>query len=321
MKRILITGANGYIGSKITQKLISKGFQIIAVDKSSMPSDNIKDLQNLEYRQADLRNPTDAEKVICGADIVLHLAANIGSLTYMEDFQADILRDNLLIDSILYPQLIKAGIKNIVYSSSSMVFQNSTVFPYTEEDLKRTYLPTNIYGFSKLSGEYFCRAFNAQNGLQYVVLRYHNLYGPGEKAKGTSPGDIHVIPALIQKVISGQYPLEILGNPNSTRPFTYADDAVDATVLLVEAALECNPKVINNDFNIGSERSVTILELAELIWKITGSERAFQYTTKTTTANSADRREINAKKIYDAIGWKASTPLEVGVKHVYESLI
>ena len=124
-----------------------------------------------------------------------------------------------------------------------MVFQHAPQFPYTEEDLTKINPPTNIYGASKLVGEYFCRAFNAQFGLPYVIVRYHNIYGPGESAKGEEPGDIHVIPALIEKVVSGHYPIELLGDPEATRPFTYVDDAVKATFMIIESALKNDEKV------------------------------------------------------------------------------
>lgn len=199
-----------------------------------------------------------------------------------------------------------------------MVFQHATHYPYKEEDLPKVNPPTNIYGLSKLVGEYFCKAYQAQYGLPYVIIRYHNIYGPGEDSKGETPGDIHVIPALIEKVLSGQYPLELLGDPAATRPFTYVDDAVEATVRIVEEAVKENPQVLNNDFNIGVREATKILDLAELIWKILGDNRPFKFAAKETKAVTALHREMDPTKIEKIIGWKAHTSLEEGIKKTAE---
>ena len=198
----------------------------------------------------------------------------------MREHQAEILTNNALIDGAVYPALIANNIQWIVYSSSSMVFQNPPKFPYTEADITKIHPPSNIYGFAKFIGEYFCRAYHKQYGLSHTIIRYHNIYGPGEDSKGASPGDIHVIPALLEKVTSGQYPLEFLGDPpeKATRPFVYVDDAVEATVAIVERALRADESVRNEDFNIGSDTHYTILELGKLIWKMFGDGRKFKYT-------------------------------------------
>ncbi len=317
-KRILVTGGCGYVGCRVVLALAKKGYPVIVADKVKPEDRNLSFPRNAEFRHGDLRNPAKAQAAVKDADVVLHLAANIGSLTYMHNHQAEIIQENSAIDAALYPAIKDAGVKCIVYSSSSMVFQHAPCYPYKEEDLVKVNPPTNIYGLSKLLGEYFCKAYQVQYGIPYVIIRYHNIYGPGEDSKGETPGDIHVIPALIEKVLSGQYPLEILGDPSSTRPFTYVDDAVDATVRIVEEAVNENPQVLNNDFNIGTKEAIKILDLAELIWKMVGDNRPFKYVTKETKAVTALRREMDPEKIKSVIGWKATTPLEEGIKKTAE---
>jgi len=258
--------------------------------------------------------------VLLGVDLVLHLAADIGSLQYMEDLQADIVTENTAIDTVLYPALVEAEVKTVIYSSSSMVFQHATSYPYRESDLPTIPPPTNVYGFSKLLGEYFCRSFARQYGLQFVIMRYHNIYGGEEIAKGEGEGYVHVIPALIEKVKSGQYPLEILGNPADTRPFTYIDDAVAATVRLIEETLAHNPHVINQDFNIGPVQAHTILEAAKIIWKEFGDGREFQFVSKDVQADTAKRREMDPTKLHEVIGWEALIGLEEGIRILAEKM-
>lgn len=314
--KILVTGGSGYVGSRVTTELLKRNFNVVVADEGAPEQRKINFPKKVEIRLGDLRDSKVASKAVSGIETVVHLAANIGPITYMHEHQAEILRDNTAINATLYPAMVEAGVKTVVYSSSSMVFQKSPIYPYKETDLAKVNPPTNVYGLSKLVGEYFCRSFHEQHSLNYVIMRYHNIYGAGEDSKGSTPGDIHVIPALVEKVLSGQYPLELLGNPEATRPFTYVDDAVEATVRLVEEAIAENPKVLNTDFNIGPREATRILDLAELIWEILGDGRPFKYKVKTTKAVTADRREMDPEKIERVIGWKPKMPLEEGIKIV-----
>ena len=301
------------MGSRVAKKLMND-FKIIIADKVAPEERGVVFSPEVEFRLGDLRDPKKCREALDGADLVLHLAANIGPLTYMHEHQAEIMQENSAIDAALYPAMVKQGkIKAVVYSSSSMVFQHASSYPYKEEDLKNINPPTNVYGFSKLVGEYFCRSFKEQYGLPYVILRYHNIYGPGEDSKGSSPGDIHVIPALIEKVLSGQYPMVLLGNPQATRPFTFVDDAVDVTIKIVEEAMKGNSRVINDDFNIGIDKATKILDLAKIIWRLLGDGRPFKYEIEETFAITSVRREMDATKIEEIIGWQPKVSLLEGI--------
>jgi nucleoside-diphosphate-sugar epimerase len=318
MKKIIVTGGAGYVGSRVAVKLADLGYSVIVVDIVTPEERGIIFPEGIEFRQHDLRIASEAEKALVGGEVVLQLAADIGSLTYMHDHQAEIMANNGAIDASVYPALVKNKIPWVIYSSSSMVFQHPTQFPYTEKDITKINPPTNVYGFSKLSGEYFCRAYNEQYGLNYTIIRYHNIYGAGEDSKGATPGDIHVIPALLEKVIGGQYPLEFLGDPAATRPFTYVDDAVEATVAIVERAARGDETIKNDDFNIGNNKYYTILELGEIIWHMFGDGREFAYKVIETKANTALRREVDITKIKTTLGWEPKTSLEEGLKPTAE---
>lgn len=311
---IAITGGAGYVGSRCAIALAQRGYRVIVIDREDAVRGHSFTDARITARGGDLRDAEFAAAAIEGADLVLHLAARIGSLTYMHDFQADILRDNALIDAALYQAAVAGAKPCVVYASSSMVFQHAPTFPYKEEDLIRTPPPTNVYGFSKLSGEYFCRAFGAQYDLPYVIIRYHNIYGPGEQGKGKGAGNVHVIPALIAKVLSGQYPLELL-SVGGTRPFSYIDDTVEATCAVVAQALGKNPEALGNDFNIGPAEATSILDLAELIWEECGDGRPFRYVVKNDLGHlSAVRREMSAEKTERIIGWKSKVDLRTGIR-------
>jgi UDP-glucose 4-epimerase len=316
-KPILITGGTGYVGSRVAAQFAEEGYSVVVIDKVPPEERGIAFHQNIEFRHVDLRDVEKTRAAVFGCGAVLHLASNIGPLTYMHDHQAEIIAENSAIDASLFPALVEVGADIVVYSSSSMAFQKARRYPYVEEDIADTPPPSNIYGFSKLAGEYFCRAHYEECGLPYVIMRYHNIYGPGEDSKGSSPGDIHVIPALIEKVLSGQYPLVLLGGKGATRPFTYVDDAVDATVMLVKAAVAKDERVMNTDFNIGPGEATKIVDLAELVWSLLGDGRPFQHEIQSTRADTSVRRELDPAKIY-ALGWKEKVSLEKGILQTAE---
>lgn len=313
-KTILVTGGSGYVGSRLVESLASRGHQVISVDIVPPEERGFTHPESVSFRHHDLRIPVEAEKAFKGVDIVMHLASDIGSLTYMHDHQAEIITNNSQIDAAVYPAMIKHNVQHVVYSSSSMVFQHPPRYPYIEEDLDHIHPPKNVYGYSKLSGEYFCRAFYEQYGLPYTIVRYHNIYGPGEDSKGATPGDIHVIPALLEKVlVKKQYPVELLRDPQSTRPFTYVDDAIDATVRIIELVCSGAKSVQLEDFNIGNDTYHTIEELARVIWKKYGDEREFSFVEIPTNANTAVRREVDIVKIKKIIGWEPKITLDEGL--------
>lgn len=317
-KLILVTGGTGFIGSRCVFELAKRGHRVRVADPVSPAERGLSFPESVEFMRGSMSDPDFASSVLKGADTVLHLAANIGSLGYMHEHQADILRDNMRIDVSLYLQAVKEGAPCIVYGSSSMVFQHVSHQPYAEEDLFSARPPSNIYGMSKLVGEYFCRSYYAQYKLPYVIMRYHNVYGPGELIKGDGAADIHVIPALIKKTLAGQYPVELLGDERATRPFTYIDDAVGATVILVEKAMMRDKDVVANDFNIGPRGGTRIADIAKMIWEIAGDDRPFRYQVKPTDANTAIRREMIPDKIERVIGWKPKVDLKEGIGKTVE---
>ena len=300
----------------IVANILAGDFQVRVADWAKPEERGVELDESIEFLLGDLRESGVAKRVTESVDVVVHLAANIGSMNYMKAHQAEIMRDNCAIDAALYPAMAESKVSHVVYSSSSMVHQHSLVFPYKESDVIETPAPSNVYGFSKLAGEYFCRAYQKQYGVGYTILRYHNIFGPGESSKGETPGDIHVLPALVEKVLSGQYPVELLGGEKATRPFTHIDDAVRATVELVKLAAAGDRRVMNEDFNVGPNTATAIVDLAELVWQELGDGREFEYVMAETETDTAVRREMDAGKLAGVLGWEIETDLRAGIREV-----
>jgi nucleoside-diphosphate-sugar epimerase len=161
---------------------------------------------------------------------------------------------------------VSVGIERFVYVSSSMVFENATKYPTPESYVTDTPIPTSAYGFSKLTGEVYCRAAHDEFGLPYTICRPFNAYGPGEMPED-EPGIAHMVPDVIKKVLGGQRPLQIFGDGTQTRTITHIDDIADGIVTAM-----ASPKGLNEDFNVSAGEEMTVAEICKVIWEACGED-------------------------------------------------
>jgi nucleoside-diphosphate-sugar epimerase len=313
-RRILVTGGLGFIGSNLVKQLVELGSEVIIVDDLSKGNikclDDIKGHGNVMFIKRDLTKES-VKDIIKNKDIelVFHLAAKIGGIKYFHKYPAVILRDNLLITINIFESALDSNVEKIIYFSSSMVFERSNTFPLSEDLLLKIPPPITSYGFSKLAGEYIARAYNEEYGIKYLIVRPFNVYGPGE-LPGEEPGLAHVIPDLVKKVADGQYPLEILGSGEQTRSFTYISDLTDAVLLLVE-------KAVNDDYNVGNDEEVKIIDLAKLIWEIYGRKEPFAVKNLPPLKYDVQRRVPDISKI-KKLGWAPKVKLRDGLRYYIE---
>jgi nucleoside-diphosphate-sugar epimerase len=312
-RRVLVTGGLGFIGFNLVKKLISLGSKVVIVDDLSKGSTNyLSEVKNYKNKNI-LFVKRDLSKELVkdiirneSIDIVFHLAAKIGGIKYFHKYPATILRDNALITINVFESVCNSNVEKIIYFSSSMVYERSTVFPLSEDLLTKIPPPITSYGFSKLAGEYIAKAYNEEYGVKYVIVRPFNVYGPGE-LPGEEPGLAHVIPDLVKKVIEGQYPLEIFGTGEQSRSFTYISDLVDGVLLVAE-------KAVNDDYNIGNDEEVKIIDLARLIWNICERKEPFAVKHLQPFKYDVQRRMPDISKI-KCLGWRPKVKLEEGLKY------
>lgn len=301
-KRILVTGGAGFIGSEVVKQLLEKKYQVRVVDNLSKKKTNAR--QNCEFLKLDLTDNKTAIRAMERIDFCIHLAAKIGGIGYFHKYPATILSENNKMYSAIFEAAVVNKIQRIVYISSSMVFESTKYFPSKETDLAIIPPPISAYGFSKLVGEWYCHAFKHEYGLDYTIIRPFNAYGINE-APGEEAGDAHVIPDLIKKILSGQYPLEILGNGNQTRCFTHVSDIARGIILAMESS-----KAENEDFNIGSEKEIKIINLAKLIFKLCNIKKTFQVKFVKPFRYDIVRRIPSSDKARSILNWRPSMRLK-----------
>jgi nucleoside-diphosphate-sugar epimerase len=254
-----------------------------------------------------------------GCDHFIAGAALIGGISYFHTYAYDLIAANERIIAASCDAAIAAHregrLQKVTYVSSSMVFESATSWPSYEGQEREIPPPLSSYGFQKLAVEYFARAAHQQYGLPYTIVRPFNCVGIGEqRAVGEVEilsGNIklamsHVVPDLVQKVIKGQDPLRILGDGNQIRHYTYGGDLARGIVTAME-----HPKGLNDDFNLSTATSTTVLELAECIWrKLQGPEVPFRYVCDEPFEHDVQRRVPATEKAQRVLGFVAETSLD-----------
>ncbi len=309
MAKILVTGGAGFIGSAVVRRLLALGHSVRVADNLSKGQVSNIDASKVEFLQLDLLQPQDAAKSLDGMEYCFHFAAKIGGIGYFNKYPAEILRDNtLMLSNMLDAARNSKTFKKIIYISSSMVFERTVNFPSSEADIFTSPPPITHYGFSKLVGEYYCRAYNDQYGLKYSIFRPFNAYGPGEIPEN-EVGIAHVIPDLIKKMyIDKQYPIELLGDGHQVRAYTFVSDLADAI-----STCGLDAKSDNQDFNVADPAAITVRELAQKIWDVKNKDKPLKFTHAAPFKDDVQKRIPDTKKLETTFGWKPKVHIDEGL--------
>ena len=326
--RILLTGSAGFIAGYLVPELLQAGHEVVGVDNFSKYGRIAKSYdahERYSFQEGDARDSAFLTKLAEGCDTIVAAAARIGGISYFHQFAYDLLADNERImtatfDASLHHQR-RGTLRRIVVISSSMVFENASVFPTPEGHQRECPPPSSTYGFQKLAGEYFVQGAWEQYQLPYTILRPFNCVGIGEQ-RALSDVDIpsgnielamsHVVPDLCQKVLKGQDPLRILGSGDQVRHYTYGGDLARGIRLAIESE-----NAVNEDFNLSTDQSTSVRELAESIWrKIHGPERPLSLVHDEPFPYDVQRRVPDTKKAAELLGFEASTTLDAMLEEV-----
>lgn len=279
MKKVLLTGSEGFIGGYIVKELLDQGYYVVGIDNLSKYGQIIRshsDNKNYKFIEGDIKDKNLLKENLIDSDYLIAGAAMIGGISYFHEFEYDLLSENEKIISSTVDTAIEVykenkKLKRVIYLSSSMVFESTNIYPTKEEDLFNIPPPISSYGFQKLAVEYFARSAYSQYGLEYSIARPFNCVGIGE-VKAKTKKDLtenskklalsHVVPDLILKTLNYDGELEILGKGNQIRHYTYGEDLAKGICTLLT-----HKNAKNEDFNLSTSQSTTVLELADLIFE------------------------------------------------------
>ncbi len=303
MKLITVTGASGFIGRAIVKELLAENFNVRAVDKT-IATNQSKTHQHLT---GDLRDKSFALEAMKGADFCIALAGLSGGVGYLSQHPATILSDNLLITENTINSCRKNDVCQLIYTSSSCVFSANKSPPFKEADITNTAAPLAGYAFSKLASEKLCEANHDEHGLEYTIVRPFNVYGPGEPA-GPSKGYGHVIPELSHHILFQNPPITLFGDGKQTRSFLYIEDLVRAFLLMIG-----NKNAKNRAFNIGSTSEISMVDLANKIWNLSGRQSRAPIAHLQKWRDDVARRSCDYTLAKDILGWEPQVNLDTGL--------
>ena len=309
MKKILVTGAGGFIGSHMVRCLKDEGHWVRGVDIKK--PEFVRSCAD-EFVLVDLRNEEGVRRVTRGMEQVYNFAANMGGIGFITKVKADVTHDNVLINANMLKACVENNVERFFFSSSACIYpqelqkDDSYVADLRELDAYPAQ-PDSPYGWEKLFTEIMCKSFEEDYGLKNRIARYHNIYGP----EGTYKGGREKAPAaLCRKVAMAKDggSITIWGNGKQIRSFLYIDDCLEATKLLMES--DCKEPL-----NIGSDKAITINELADMIIKISGKNIEKKYDlTKPIGVRS---RNADITLLKKKLNWQPKVTYQKGLEKTY----
>ena len=310
-KRTLVTGAGGFIGGHLVSALIADGEDVRAVDVKP-EGDWYQCHSQAENLVLDLRRLEACREAVDGTTRVYNLSADMGGMGFIENNKAACML-SVLINTHLLEAAVDARAERFLFSSSACVYaagkqDSPDVEPLREADAYPA-MPEDGYGWEKLFSERMCRHFLEDFGLETRVPRYHNVYGP----HGTFEGGREKAPAAICRKIadaelSGKHEIEVWGDGEQTRSFTYIDDCIHGTRLLMDSD-------VTEPINLGSSQLVTINELVDIVERIAGIEVQRNYNL--SAPQGVRGRNSDNTMILKRLSWEPSIALEAGLEKTY----
>ncbi len=306
----MVTGAGGFIGHHLARFLKKKGYWVRGVDIKYPEFSDLDDFD--EFRLLDMRHFRNAMEAVHGMDYVYALAANMGGIGFITFHNADVMRDNVLINVNTAEACFREGVKKVFFSSSACVYPISKqtdpdVTALKEEDAYPAD-PDNEYGWEKLYSERVYKAYEKDFDLNVRIARFHNIYGP----EGTYEGGREKAPAALARKValaSDGDSVEVWGDGKQSRSFCYIDDCTEGVYKLMQSDIE-------QPLNIGSDRLITINDFVDLIAEIAGKKIKKEHDlSKPQGVRGRNSDNTLCKKLLD---WEPEVSLEEGMRETYQ---
>ena len=309
---VLVTGAGGFIGGHLLADLRRQGYRRLRGVDIKPPDAWYQRFDDVENLTLDLSELPACARACQGADFVFNLAADMGGMGFIELNKA-LCMLTVLINTHMLMAARDARVRRFFFSSSACVYAaekqtTAAVTPLSEADAYPA-MPEDGYGWEKLFSERMCRHFAEDFGLETRVARYHNVYGPfGTYDGGREKAPAAVCRKVIQAQLSGSGEIEIWGDGEQTRSFTYIDDCLRGTQLLMASD-------VSEPINIGSDELVTINQLVGIVERIAGVRLKRHY--KLHAPKGVRGRNSDNTLVRQRLGWTPSVRLEDGMRETY----
>ncbi len=307
--KVLVTGAGGFIGHHLVSFLKDKGYWVRGVD---IKHPEFEPSRADEFEILDLRRWDNCLQATRGVDEVYALAADMGGMGFISKNHAQILHNNILINTHTLEAARLAGVKRYLYTSSACVYPeyrqtDANVTPLKEEDAYPAQ-PQDAYGWEKLVTEHLCHHYHEECGMETRTVRFHNIFGP----LGTWEGGREKAPAaMCRKVaeakLSGHHDVEIWGDGEQTRSFCYIDDCLEGIYRLMHSD-HAEP------INLGQDRMVTINQLVDIVADIAGIE---VQKTHIDGPQGVRGRNSDITRVREVLGWEPERSREEGLRRTY----
>lgn len=308
MERVVVTGAGGFIGHHLVTYLKEHGYWVRGVDTKKP---EFTEIDADEFEVVDLRRWPDCLQALRGADQVYALAADMGGMGFISSNHATILHNNSLINLHTIEAARVHGVGRYLYSSSACIYPEHLQTEAEVKPLKETDAypanPQDAYGWEKLISERLCEYYAGQHGMETRIVRFHNIYGP----YGTYDGGREKVPAALCRKVALADPggtIQIWGDGEQTRSFCYVDDCVEGLA-----------RIMRSDYaqplNLGTDRMVTINELARIVIDISGKQ---DLTLEHVEGPQGVRgRNSDNTLLREVLGWEPRMDLEEGLLPTY----
>jgi nucleoside-diphosphate-sugar epimerase len=310
MKKILVTGAGGFIAGHLVKKL-AENCIVRAVDKK--PLNNWYQItESVENIVGDLTDYEVALQVTQDVDEVYHLACEMGGIGFIEHNKA-LCMLSIIPDVNTLKASYKNNVKKFLFASTACVYptykQNTTLPEPLAENTTYPADPEDGYGWEKLFMERMCRHFTEDFGIETRIVRYHNVYGPnGTWNSGREKAPAALIRKVIEAIENKTFKIEIWGDGEQTRSFMFIDDAVEGTIRIMNSEH-------SSAFNLGSDRMVSINTMVDILENIASVKLQRKYIAGPLGVRG---RNSHNEKIKNLIGWEPSIPLETGLNNTFK---